>query len=209
MNALEKAAADWAVGETERNKRDPRLSKVLVTGGHGLIGAWTASRLASGGDDVTLFDTAPIEGSTERLSTLDVNVRGTQVLLEFASAQRHLRRVVLFSTSEVYGRDAGPSAETDPAVIDADSLRWGYAAGKLTAEFLRAVRNRLPDLAKARALLGYPPSAGLTEGIDRVAEALRDSAVDPVQLRSPRTRTPLNSVVAEDVNVVGVRHKEP
>lgn len=314
------------------------MSKVLVTGGHGLIGAWTALRLASNGDDVTLFDTAPIAGSTaaglgladrpgvhvvhgdvrdadafamlgtsfdfivhaagilgihrvveEPLSTLDVNVRGTQVCLEFAATQRHLRRVILFSTSEIYGRDTGPSAETDPAVIDADSLRWGYAAGKLTAEFFglawhakrglpvvvvrpfnvygphagprnaisklvgRAlsgadlelsgdgaqrrtwcyvtdlvdgvlgcltascvgqvfnlgndrtelsihelaglivertgsrsairllgdstpdVRNRRPDLTKARALLGYQPAVGLTEGIDRVVAACRRS----------------------------------
>ncbi|MFE2205065.1 NAD-dependent epimerase/dehydratase family protein [Streptomyces rubiginosohelvolus] len=81
------------------------------------------------------------------LATLDINYLGTQRCLEFAAAQPDLKRIIVFSTSEVYGRHAVDVDETSPAVIDVDSLRWGYAASKLAGEFLAMAyfaERRLP-----------------------------------------------------------------
>ncbi|GAA3086020.1 SDR family oxidoreductase [Streptomyces roseofulvus] len=69
------------------------------------------------------------------VATLDVNILATRTVLEFARAQQDLKRVVLFSTSEVYGQEASDVSETDPAVVGTDSTRWGYAASKLAVEF--------------------------------------------------------------------------
>lgn len=67
--------------------------------------------------------------------TLQVNIRGTELCLELARRQRDLRRFLMVSTSEVYGRQAGHSGETDSLSLAVDSLRWGYAASKLAGEF--------------------------------------------------------------------------
>ncbi|WP_411139269.1 NAD-dependent epimerase/dehydratase family protein [Streptomyces sp. C10] len=83
------------------------------------------------------------------LATLDINYLGTQRCLDFAAAQPQLRRIIVFSTSEVYGRQAADVSETSPAVVDVDSLRWGYAASKLAGEFLAmayVAERRLPAL---------------------------------------------------------------
>ncbi|WP_405752892.1 NAD-dependent epimerase/dehydratase family protein [Streptomyces sp. NBC_00012] len=72
----------------------------------------------------------------ESLLTLDVNIRGTQMCLEFAARQRDLRRALVLSTSEVYGRHANGTPETASLRLDTDSLRWSYAASKVAAEFL-------------------------------------------------------------------------
>ncbi|MEZ0089014.1 NAD-dependent epimerase/dehydratase family protein [Streptacidiphilus sp. EB129] len=72
----------------------------------------------------------------ESILTLDVNIRGTQLCLDFAARQRALRRILVLSTSEVYGRYAGGAAETASIRLDRDSLRWSYAASKAAGEFL-------------------------------------------------------------------------
>ncbi|MFG2348670.1 NAD-dependent epimerase/dehydratase family protein [Streptomyces phaeochromogenes] len=83
------------------------------------------------------------------LATLDINYLGTQRCLDFAAAQPDLKRIIVFSTSEVYGRHAVDVSETSPAVVDVDSLRWGYAASKLASEFLAMayfVERQLPTV---------------------------------------------------------------
>lgn len=67
--------------------------------------------------------------------TLDTNIQATRNILEYCLTQRNLKRIMLFSTSEVYGREAVDSTEADPAIIGTNSTRWGYAASKLAAEF--------------------------------------------------------------------------
>ena len=68
------------------------------------------------------------------LRSLLTNIRGTEVVLE-ACAQ-HRRRVVVFSSSEVYGKGISvPFAEGDDRVMGpTDKLRWSYACGKAVDE---------------------------------------------------------------------------
>ena len=68
------------------------------------------------------------------LRSLLTNIRGTEVVLE-ACAQ-HKRRVLVFSSSEVYGKGVSvPFAEGDDRVMGpTDKLRWSYACGKAVDE---------------------------------------------------------------------------
>ena len=68
------------------------------------------------------------------LRSLLTNIRGTEVVLE-ACAQ-HKRRVMLFSTSEVYGKGAKmPFTEDDDRLMGpTHKLRWSYAYGKAVDE---------------------------------------------------------------------------
>jgi UDP-glucose 4-epimerase len=68
------------------------------------------------------------------LRSLITNIRGTEVVLE-ACAQ-HKRRVVIFSSSEVYGKGVSvPFAEDDDRVMGpTHKLRWSYACGKAVDE---------------------------------------------------------------------------
>ncbi len=68
--------------------------------------------------------------------TLETNVKGTDLVLE--SANREKKRVILASTSEVYGKSSKlPFREDDELVIGATKLtRWGYACSKALDEFM-------------------------------------------------------------------------
>jgi UDP-glucose 4-epimerase len=68
--------------------------------------------------------------------TIEDNVLGTEVVLK--AALRYGRRVLIASTSEVYGKGAKiPFNEEDDVVLGATSKnRWAYAASKLVDEFL-------------------------------------------------------------------------
>ncbi|MGH2957370.1 MAG: NAD-dependent epimerase/dehydratase family protein [Solirubrobacterales bacterium] len=69
------------------------------------------------------------------LKTLLSNVRGADAVL--ASAARHRRRVMIASSSEVYGKDSrGPLREDSDRNLGPISVtRWGYANAKAFAEF--------------------------------------------------------------------------
>ncbi|CAL9367759.1 dTDP-glucose 4,6-dehydratase [Streptomyces sp. enrichment culture] len=116
----------------------------------------------------------------ESLLTLDVNIRGTQLCLDFASRQRDLRRVVVLSTSEVYGRQANATPETASLRLDTDSLRWSYAASKVAAEFLamayRAERGVPTTIV--RPFNVYGPHRSLGNAMTTfVSRALRDEEI--------------------------------
>jgi UDP-glucose 4-epimerase len=68
------------------------------------------------------------------LRSLLTNIRGTEVVLEACAG--HKRRVVVFSTSEVYGKGATvPFSEDDDRVMGpTHKLRWSYAYGKAVDE---------------------------------------------------------------------------
>jgi nucleoside-diphosphate-sugar epimerase len=67
--------------------------------------------------------------------TMNVNVLGSATVIESASALDHLKRLVCFSTSEIYGLDALNASEEDVAAIPpAGEPRWSYAASKLAEE---------------------------------------------------------------------------
>ncbi len=70
------------------------------------------------------------------LRSLITNIRGTEVVLE--AADQHEREVMLFSSSEVYGKGvAVPFKEDDDRVLGpTHKLRWSYACGKTVDECL-------------------------------------------------------------------------
>ena len=68
--------------------------------------------------------------------TILTNVQGTERVL--TAATKHNKRVILASTSEVYGKSAKPLfSETDDLLIGPSThSRWSYACSKLMDEFL-------------------------------------------------------------------------
>lgn len=69
--------------------------------------------------------------------TIETNVHGTEAIL--SAARRHGCKVLIASTSEVYGKDPrkqnGRFGEADDLTLGT-SLRWGYAASKALDEYL-------------------------------------------------------------------------
>lgn len=71
------------------------------------------------------------------VTTMRVNMIGSANLLEAARHLPNVERVVCFSTSEIFGRHAFRSAETDSAVVgQVGEARWTYAVSKLAEEHL-------------------------------------------------------------------------
>ncbi len=70
------------------------------------------------------------------LATLQINIQGTESVLK--AARRYNRRVLLASTSEVYGKNTKlPFSEDDDRTLGPTTIaRWGYAASKELDEFL-------------------------------------------------------------------------
>lgn len=70
------------------------------------------------------------------IDTIEINVGGTQVVLQ--TARRYRRKVLIASTSEVYGKGIKvPFAEDDDRVLGPTTKsRWSYAASKELDEFL-------------------------------------------------------------------------
>src|SRR5262245_64244068 len=70
--------------------------------------------------------------------TIETNVKGTEIVLELAAKKK--KRVVIFSTSEVYGKSNQTSfSEMDDLILGPTCRgRWSYAASKIIDEFLAA-----------------------------------------------------------------------
>jgi UDP-N-acetyl-D-glucosamine dehydrogenase len=70
------------------------------------------------------------------LECMETNVFGTHAVLELAA--RHRRKLLLASTSEVYGKSSKPAFhEEDDRILGATSkARWSYAGSKAMDEFL-------------------------------------------------------------------------
>src|ERR1043166_451213 len=68
--------------------------------------------------------------------TVETNIKGTQAVLECANEKK--RKVILASTSEVYGKTTKvPFSEDDDIVLGPSSKsRWSYACSKAVDEFL-------------------------------------------------------------------------
>lgn len=80
------------------------------------------------------------------IHTIHTNVDGTAVVLN--AANRYRKRVLVASTSEVYGKSQElPFREDANLVMGApDKTRWGYATSKLLDEFLALAYAREHDL---------------------------------------------------------------
>jgi UDP-glucose 4-epimerase len=70
------------------------------------------------------------------VKTIETNIRGTEIVLSLAAKKR--KRVLITSTSEVYGkRDRVPFREDDDLIMGPTSKgRWSYACSKAIDEFL-------------------------------------------------------------------------
>lgn len=70
------------------------------------------------------------------VSTITNNIGGTEVVLQMAAKKR--KKVIVTSTSEVYGKStAVPFQEdSDPVLGPSSKSRWSYATSKLIDEFL-------------------------------------------------------------------------
>ncbi len=128
--------------------------------------------------------------------TMQVSLQGTMNVLEVAQAMRErgedVRRVVDFSTSEVFGRYAFNVAETDATSLGAvGEARWTYAVAKLATEHLCANYHKqygLPTVA-IRPFNIYGPRQIGTGAIHHfVRRALRNEPLtihnDGSQIRS-------------------------
>ena len=77
------------------------------------------------------------------VTTMRVNMVGSANVLEAAARLERLDRVVCFSTSEVFGRQAFRSSETDNTVMgQVGEARWVYAVSKLAEEHLAMAYHR-------------------------------------------------------------------
>lgn len=95
-------------------------------------------RLASEADTIIhLAAAVGVQLVVERpVHTIETNVMGTEAVLR--AALRYGAKVLVASTSEVYGKGAKvPFSEEDDVLLGATSKsRWGYAASKMVDEFL-------------------------------------------------------------------------
>jgi UDP-glucose 4-epimerase len=82
----------------------------------------------------------------DALGTIETNVMGTGCVLQ--AAAKHGVKVMLASTSEVYGKCAKlPASEDDDVLIGASkNSRWSYAASKMVDEFLALAYHRQKGL---------------------------------------------------------------
>lgn len=76
------------------------------------------------------------------LQSLITNIKGTEIVLE--AAERHRRKILITSTSEIYGKSQnGPFREDDDRVLGSvRKLRWSYSTSKAVDEILAFVYNR-------------------------------------------------------------------
>ena len=81
------------------------------------------------------------------IRTIHTNVDGTAVVLE--AAKRYRKRVLVASTSEVYGKNEHLPYREDANLVlgPPDKTRWGYATSKLLDEFLALAYAREHGLA--------------------------------------------------------------
>jgi UDP-glucose 4-epimerase len=137
--------------------------KILITGGDGFIGracveSWSSIHDISSLDKKSGVDLCADSFALEwSISNCDVVYHlASPVGIELIDAHRdsflndmikmnlkvfnlvkkHNKRVVFFSTSEVYKECAGAVETDDLTIGSSDIPRWGYASGKLTSEFL-------------------------------------------------------------------------
>lgn len=123
------------------------------------------------------------------VQTMEVNMIGSANVLKAASQLPYCRRVVCFSTSEVFGPFAFQSEETSPAVLGAvGEARWVYAVSKLAEEHLAYAYYRetgLPTVT-VRPFNVYGPGQ-VGEGAIRtfVLRALRN---EPLEIHGDGTQ---------------------
>jgi UDP-glucose 4-epimerase len=137
--------------------------KILITGGDGFIGRACVENWSTIHDITSLDKKSGIDICSDS-PTLEWSIANCDIVYHLASpvgidlidqhrdsflndmikmnlkvfnfVKKHDKKIVFFSTSEVY-KDCDAAVETDDLTIGAPDIpRWGYASGKLTSEFL-------------------------------------------------------------------------
>ncbi|MGW0751242.1 NAD-dependent epimerase/dehydratase family protein [Streptomyces sp. NPDC002587] len=76
------------------------------------------------------------------LKSFVTNTKGTETVIE--SAQRYDRRILIASTSEIYGKNSsGPLSETSDRILGSPSVaRWSYSTAKAVDEIMACLYHR-------------------------------------------------------------------
>ncbi|MBB5870811.1 UDP-glucose 4-epimerase [Allocatelliglobosispora scoriae] len=76
------------------------------------------------------------------LRSLTTNIEGSQIVM--AAAHRYRRKILLASTSEIYGKNSdGPLSETADRILGSPSVaRWAYSTAKAVDETIANVYHR-------------------------------------------------------------------
>jgi UDP-glucose 4-epimerase len=75
------------------------------------------------------------------LRSLTTNIRGSEVVIE--AAHRYRRKILLASSSEIYGKSGGPLRENaDRLLGDLAVVRWAYSTAKAVDEILSNAYHR-------------------------------------------------------------------
>jgi UDP-glucose 4-epimerase len=79
---------------------------------------------------------------SEPINTIEVNIGGTEIILQ--TARRYRKRVLIASTSEVYGKGVSFPFREDDDTLSGPTVRsrWSYAASKAIDEFLAFAYHR-------------------------------------------------------------------
>ena len=124
------------------------------------------------------------------LESLLVNARGTEIVLEACS--RYWKRVLVASTSEVYGKGAKvPMAEDDDRVLGSTKVhRWGYSTAKALDEHLAfAYAEQGLPVSVVRYFNSYGPRLDPRGYGSVVASFLGAGARRPIRSSSTATAT--------------------
>jgi UDP-glucose 4-epimerase len=80
------------------------------------------------------------------LSSIETNILGTEIVLRLAN--RYRKKVLIASTSEVYGKHMHSPLKEDDNIIygPPSTMRWSYAAAKLLDEFTALAYHRTKKL---------------------------------------------------------------
>jgi UDP-glucose 4-epimerase len=80
------------------------------------------------------------------LKSLTTNIRGSEIVLE--AAHRYQRKILLASSSEIYGRNSsGPLHEGADRILGSPAVvRWAYSTAKAVDEILANAYHRERDL---------------------------------------------------------------
>jgi nucleoside-diphosphate-sugar epimerase len=100
------------------------------------------------------------------VETMRVSLLGTANVLEAAQEQPDMKRVLDFSTSEVFGSHAyNVIVRLSSSGSPIEFVKWDFPDVEL----------RIPNVQKARALLGFEPEVDLEEGLLRTISWYRKS----------------------------------
>jgi UDP-glucose 4-epimerase len=101
-----------------------------------ILDAPEMQRIAAGAATIVHLAALKIPRYDGYLKTLEVNVKGTELMLE--CARREKARLVFASTDDVYGKNPDPTFSEESALVLGDSKvnRWVAAASKMYGEHL-------------------------------------------------------------------------